>query len=247
VERIDVVVLTKNSGSLLNMCLKSIYENVPVNRLIVVDGFSTDNTLAILDEFAKKYGNVEIITESGSRGRAREKGIHEVKTGWFMFVDSDVILCKDWFKKAGKYVREDVGAIWGVDIPGDASSRFMMNVLRLMEARVFDIRGGCHDILVRYDAVKDIRIPGELHTLEDAYIKRWIISKDYRVVVSYESCCRHYKKMESLLSKQNIVSSVLELKNMKLVRERVVYEAVFAFMWLLHEVKARGAFADNIN
>jgi glycosyltransferase involved in cell wall biosynthesis len=247
VERIDVVMLTRNSGSLLNACLKSIYENVPVNRLIVVDGFSTDNTSRILGEFDRKYGNVEVIAENGSRGRARERGIREVKTEWFMFVDSDIVLCKDWFKKASKHVREDVGAIWGVDIPGDTANRFMMKALQWMEARVFDIRGGCHDILVRYDAVKGIKIPSELHTLEDAYIKNWITSRNYRVIVSYASYCRHYKNMDSLLSRQNILASILEFKNVKLVRERLAYETIFALMWLLHEIRTRPLFAANIN
>ncbi len=47
---IDVVMLTKNSEHILNKCLTSIYENVPVKRLIVVDGSSTDSTLKIMNE-----------------------------------------------------------------------------------------------------------------------------------------------------------------------------------------------------
>jgi glycosyltransferase involved in cell wall biosynthesis len=96
---IDVIMLTKNSEDLLDECLKSIYKNVPVKRLIVVDGFSTDNTLKIIKEFNEKYGNVKVIAEKGSRAKARERGIKEVETDWFMFADSDVILCEDWFEK----------------------------------------------------------------------------------------------------------------------------------------------------
>jgi glycosyltransferase involved in cell wall biosynthesis len=237
-EAVDVVMLTKNSERLLNACLKSVYENVPVKRLIVVDAFSTDGTLKIFDEFNKKYGNIKIITEKGSRGKARERGIREVETEWFMFVDSDVILCEEWFKKASRYIGEDVGAIWGVDIPGDVKSKFMKKMLQWFEVRTFDIRGGCHDILIRYDAVKDIEIPSELHTLEDAFIKQWILGKNYKVIVGYASYCKHYKTMSNLLSKENRVSTILELKNMKLVRERLVYAMIFALMWLLQEAKS---------
>jgi glycosyltransferase involved in cell wall biosynthesis len=237
-EAVDVVMLTKNSERLLNACLKSVYDNVPVKRLIVIDAFSTDNTLKIFGKFDKKYGNVKILTEKGSRGKARERGIREVETEWFMFVDSDVILCKDWFKKASIYMERDVGAIWGVDIPGDTESKFMKKMLQWFEARTFDIRGGCHDILIRYDAVKDIKIPSELHTLEDAFIKEWILAKNYKVIVNYTSYCRHYKTMGNLLSKENRVSTILELKNMKLVRERLIYAIIFAFMWLLQEAKS---------
>jgi glycosyltransferase involved in cell wall biosynthesis len=237
-EAVDVVMLTKNSERLLNACLKSVYENVPVKRLIVIDAFSTDNTLKIFDEFDRKCGNIEVITEKSSRGKARERGIREIETEWFMFVDSDVILCKDWFKKASRYIGEDVGAIWGVDIPGDVKSEFMKKMLQWFEARTFDIRGGCHDILIRYDAVKDIKIPSELHTLEDAFIKEWIQAKNYQVIVSYTAYCRHYKTMNNLLSKENRVSTVLELKNMKLVRERLLYALIFALVWLLQEAKS---------
>lgn len=238
-ERVDVVVLTKNSERLLEACLESVYGNVPIKRLIVVDGFSTDSTLKILGEFNKKYGNVKVITEKGSRGKARQRGIQEVKTRWFMFVDSDVILCKDWFKKASRYIRGDVGAIWGVDIPGNVGSKFMTKILQWMEARVFDIRGGCHDILIRYDAVKDIKIPSGLHVLEDAYIKEWITGKNYKVIISYTSYCKHFKTMESLLSKENRLSTIFELKNIKLVKERLIYAAIFGLMWLLQEAKSR--------
>jgi glycosyltransferase involved in cell wall biosynthesis len=237
-EAVDVVMLTKNSERLLTACLKSVYENVPVKRLIVVDAFSTDNTLKIFDEFDKKYGNIKIITEKSSRGKARERGIREVETEWFMFIDSDVILCKNWFKKATRHIEEDVGAIWGIDIPGDVKNKFMKKILQWFEARTFDIRGGCHDILIRYNAVKDIKIPSKLHTLEDAYIKEWILAKNYKVIVSYASYCKHYKTMNDLLSKENRASTILELKNMKLVRERLLYAMVFALVWLLQEAKS---------
>ena len=59
---------------------------------------------------------VEIINERGSRAKAREKGIREVKTEWFMFADSDVILCKKWFEKAVKHINKNVGAVWGLNI-----------------------------------------------------------------------------------------------------------------------------------
>lgn len=235
-EEIDVVMLTKNSERVLNECLQSVYENVPVKRLIVVDGFSTDNTLRILEEYNKRYGNVKVIMAKGTRGEAREKGIREVRTDWFMFIDSDVVLCKNWFKKASRNMREDVGAIWGVDIPTEIKNEFLKTLLQHMEARVFDIRGGCHDILIRRDTVKDIKIPSFLHTLEDAYIKEWIEAKNYKVVISYDAYCKHYKNVGGLLSKENRLSTVSELKNVRFVKERLIYAAVFAFVWFLQEI-----------
>ncbi|MFZ1039253.1 MAG: hypothetical protein WAN53_05150, partial [Candidatus Bathyarchaeia archaeon] len=58
--------------------------------------------------------------------------------------------------------------------------------------------------------------------------------------VSYESHCRHYKTMGNLLSRENRADTMSELKNMKLVRERLIYAGIFALMWLLQEAKSRG-------
>ena len=57
---VDVVLLTKNSEKVLEKCLESVYQNVPVNQLIVVDGYSTDGTLGILDGFNRKHRNVTV-------------------------------------------------------------------------------------------------------------------------------------------------------------------------------------------
>jgi glycosyltransferase involved in cell wall biosynthesis len=59
--QVDVLLLTKNSDNLLVKCLNSIYRNVPVKTLIVIDGFSTDNTLKILEKFQRKNGNVFLV------------------------------------------------------------------------------------------------------------------------------------------------------------------------------------------
>ena len=75
--RVDVVLLTKNSlKPCLLECVKSIYENVPVNRLIVIDGGSTDGTI----EFLEKMRDVEIIDDSGgNRATARQNGLNLLK------------------------------------------------------------------------------------------------------------------------------------------------------------------------
>jgi glycosyltransferase involved in cell wall biosynthesis len=239
VEKVDVVILTKDSDDLLKACLDSVYANIPVNRLIVVDCHSRDLTLQIVGEFEAEHGNVKVIEEYGTRGKARDIGIREAETEWFVFVDSDVILCRDWFLKASRLIGPDVGAVWGVDIPGSTRNRFMVRALPWMESRVFDLRGGCHDLLVRRDAVEDIHIPYSLHTMEDAYIRDWILSRGYRVIKSFASYCRHYKTMGSLFSSHSIRSSILEFRDAKSTRERWVYNIVFAVMWTLYGIQSR--------
>jgi len=198
-QAIDVVMLTKNSEHLLDKCLASIYQNVPVNNLIVVDGFSTDRTLKIVDAANKRHGNVKVLGVNGSRAKAREKGIAEVDTDWFLFVDSDVVLSRDWYKKAQKNIRADVGAVWGVNIdviPNLSDKRFM-NLQQLVARQCFRLRGGTHDTLIRRDLVEDVKIPEQLHTYEDAYIINWVKDKGYKAVVGDDIYCMHFKPPEN--------------------------------------------------
>jgi len=197
-EKVDVVLLTKNSVKpCLKECIESIYANVPVNRLIVVDGGSTDGTL----ELVKKYPNVVVIDDSkGNRATARQKGIEAVETEWHLHVDSDVILCKGWFEKASRLIQPDVGAIWGVAVPIEphtyhiayAMSKFYRMPIRdMLVKQMRSERCMTHDTLFRTELLKDIKIPKDLHIWEDDYIGRWVIKKGYRFLKVKDPYCLH--------------------------------------------------------
>lgn len=190
---VDVVLLTKNSQRCLNECLNSVYNNVPVHNLIVVDGYSTDTTLAILNDFDNKYHNVKIVFDKGNRATGRQIGISLVTTDWFIFVDSDVILCKDWYKKARKYVNEDVGAVWGTEVWSTIKTTSTLKLFLIVTRKIFEVRGGTHDTLIRTNLVKDIRIPQKLHVFEDGYIKDWVEGKGFHVIACYVPFCIHYR------------------------------------------------------
>jgi glycosyltransferase involved in cell wall biosynthesis len=164
-----------------------------VNRLIVVDGYSTDSTLKIVRKFGDKHGNVLLVKDGGTRGSARMRGIAEVKTDWFLFVDSDVTLSDNWYEKAKSYVSDDVGAVWGTEVWAGLRTRRVLKLFLIVTRRIFEIRGGTHDLLVRYETVKDIDIPKNLHVFEDALIKEWIVEKGYRVIPTYDPFCIHYR------------------------------------------------------
>jgi glycosyltransferase involved in cell wall biosynthesis len=190
---VDVVILTKNSERLLRKCIESVYQNVLVNRLIIVDGYSTDGTLQVVEEFQNKYKKVVLIGDRGTRGDARQIGIESVRSDWFMFVDSDVILSNNWFAKAEELIKDDVGAIWGIEIWSVLTKSRILKLFERVTMKIFEKRGGLHDFLVRREALDGISIPAQLHTYEDAYIKSWICRKGYTVIGVYEPYCIHFR------------------------------------------------------
>jgi glycosyltransferase involved in cell wall biosynthesis len=211
-ETIDVAILTMNSERKLRECINSVYRNIPVNNLIIVDGFSTDTTIEIVKEFQEKYGNVTLVQEKGTRGSARQKAIQLVKSEWFMFVDSDVVLSKSWFAEAKKLVKDDVGAIWGIEIWSVLKGTKALKLFERVTLKIFEKRGGTHDLLVRRKTVEDIKIPYQLHTYEDGYIKSWIEKKGYTVIGVYEPYCIHFRPETVWTAQKHIEFAVSDLK-----------------------------------
>lgn len=211
--KVDVVVLTKNSEETLNDSMKSIYENIPVNRLIVVDGCSTDQTPEIVKAFNEKFHNVLFIRDSAKRGKARQIGLEQVETEWFMFVDSDAILCDRWFERAKKFMSKDVGAIWGIELWSVIRNPNVLKLFKRMTMKIFETRGGTHDLLVRYDAVKYMHIPDSLHVFEDAYIKNWIVKGGYKVISTYNPYCIHRRPLNVWKTSTAISIATDEIKH----------------------------------
>jgi glycosyltransferase involved in cell wall biosynthesis len=209
---IDVAILTMNSERLLRKCIDSVYMNVPVNNLIIVDGFSTDATAGIVQEYQEKYGNVIFIQEKGTRGSARQTAIQMVKSEWFMFVDSDVILSKNWFAEAEKLIEDDVGAIWGIEIWSVLKGLKILKLFERVTLKIFEKRGGTHDLLVRRKTVEDIKITFHLHTYEDGYIKDWIEKKGFKVLGVYEPYCVHFRPETVWTIQKHIEFMVSDLK-----------------------------------
>ena len=242
-ESVDVVMLTKNSEHLLEKCLKSVYENVPVNKLIVVDGYSTDATLEIVERFQEKYRNVVLIQDKGTRGSARQKGIREVGTDWFMFVDSDVILCDGWFSKAEKLRKDHVGAIWGIEIWSVIRNTRILKLFERLTMKIFEKRGGTYDLLVRRKAIEGIHIPHHLHTYEDSYIRSWICKNGYKVVPAYEPYCIHYRPEIVWTVKESIALIANDLKFAirypQLLLSYAFYAAIVLYQSVSRNVKAK--------
>ena len=176
--KIDVVILTKNSERLLEECLVSIYREIPVCHLINVDGFSTDRTLEIVDRFEQDYKNTKIIKTEARHGKAREIGIKNVDTDWFVFIDSDVILRKDWFKRILVHIKggdKQLGAVesnfvhhYPEGTPKFPEFKYIVNGKRT------DPRALTIVTLIKKEAVEDITIPDDLPIYEDEFIRRCV-------------------------------------------------------------------------
>ena len=189
--KIDVIVSTWNSAKRLDECLQSIFENIPVNTLYVVDKFSKDDTVKI----AEKYG-AKIVQSDCSLAESRKLGFNLVETELFVNVDSDVVLCQDWFRKMLPYMNDPkVGCVWGTAVHQEQlHNAYQMSMLRFRGAEHYRIPH-LPDMLARKSLLKDIVIPKQLHggsiAGEDWLIMQWIEDHGY-ICKSVPVFVKHY-------------------------------------------------------
>jgi cellulose synthase/poly-beta-1,6-N-acetylglucosamine synthase-like glycosyltransferase len=179
-----------------------------------------------------------VLNVNGSRASARQMGLRQVSTEWFMFVDSDVILGKDWLRKAEKHVKSEVGAVWGIniDIIPNIKDKRIWKLQSLIARQCFSLRGGMHDTLIRREAVKDIQIPQELHAYEDAYIINWIKEKGYKTVVGDDVYCLHFKSPANWSLQNGVSQAIVEFRCGVVyshLYEYMFYYPIFMFHWFL--------------
>jgi glycosyltransferase involved in cell wall biosynthesis len=180
-QKADVIILTKNSMKpSLPETLASVYANIPVNRLIVVDGGSSDGTA----ELVGSQRNVVLIDDSkGTRATARQMGIERVETDSFAFVDSDMILQRDWFREAFSLLGPRVGAVSTYPRYFGTAGR-VQGALERMYRRPTKRRFDTAAALLRTSAVKGIQIPAEDDRVpsEDEFIGRTVEARGYQVL-----------------------------------------------------------------
>ncbi|MDN3522089.1 rhamnan synthesis F family protein [Halomonas ramblicola] len=95
---IDIIVCVHNALDEVKACLKSIVESRRnIDKLIVVDDCSEENTQAYLDEFLKQYSWATLHRNTGqAQGycRAANKGMSLSKSKYFLLLNSDTVITR---------------------------------------------------------------------------------------------------------------------------------------------------------
>ena len=99
-EPIDVIMMTLDAEIFLEKSLYTVYREIPVKRLIVCDGGSNDSTIKILENFPRT--EIHIKSEFKTGAKSLEFLISQVKTDWFVLIDSDIELSLGWYDEMCK-------------------------------------------------------------------------------------------------------------------------------------------------
>jgi len=107
---VDLVMWTKNSAKLLPSVLTRIKKVIPskvVGKKIIIDDHSTDDTVKV----AKSLGWTVYINQGSGIFDAVENALKYVTTEFFISIEHDIILSKEWWKKIPEYMKDETIAV----------------------------------------------------------------------------------------------------------------------------------------
>lgn len=113
-QKISVIIPVYNTAAYIGQCLDSVlgqtYSNIEV---ICVNDGSVDNSLEILESYAKRDQRVKVLTQKNQgQGEARNNGLKVATGEWVTYVDSDDYIALDTYEKASEGMLDDVDIIW---------------------------------------------------------------------------------------------------------------------------------------
>ena len=106
---VSVIIPVYNVEEYLRQCLDSVREQTLSDiEIICVNDSSTDGSLSILEEYAKKDPRIQVVTQpNGGAGAARNKGLSMAAGKYLSFLDSDDFFEPDMLELAYKKAEED--------------------------------------------------------------------------------------------------------------------------------------------
>lgn len=99
--KFSIIIPVYNVAPYLHECLDSVLAQTFTDwEAICVDDGSTDESGAVLDQFAAKDSRIRVFRQRNSgAGAARNCGLENASGDWIGFVDSDDVVDKDWLSR----------------------------------------------------------------------------------------------------------------------------------------------------
>ena len=193
-EVVSVIIPAYNAEKYLAECIDSVlnqtYENV---ELIIVNDGSQDGTRDILDKYASKHSNIQVIhTENGGVSRARNIGLKHASGDYIMFLDSDDTLTKDaiqiMYNEIIEYDADIVSSVFGGEVDKQ-SARTIFIGEQAIEKSLEDhpIAYAVWGKLYKKDFLGSLRFIEGRKIHEDSYFVFQYFLKQPKVVLTYET------------------------------------------------------------
>lgn len=200
--RISACIIVKNEGDVIENCLKSI--KGIVDEIIIIDGYSKDNTVDICKKYSKKIFSHRW---SGSFSAERNYSISKAKFEWILVIDADESLSEKLKSKINELIQND--RINGYYIPrlkvwgnkflrcGRAYPDYQLRLFRRTKGRFI---GDIHEI---------VRLKGNIEKISSGYDIFHYVSFDFKEFKKQIEYAKKHAERAKINSRIREIMSIL--------------------------------------
>jgi len=221
---ITAIVLTYNEKRNLAACLASIRNYV--DQIIIVDSFSSDNTLEIANEYGCIIYQNEFINQA--KQFAWALGLNEIKHEWVMRIDADERWTTKGFDELAGYLNSDISGVFvrmkiffmGKPLKyGGMSNNLFLRVFKRTGAFIEDRWMDEHIVVPGKTVASDIDVI-ERNYDREKNLHLWTVKHN-----NYST----REAVDFLISKHKLIqqSTIANFKGNKLSRKRWVKEKLY--------------------
>lgn len=152
---VSVIIPVYNVEKYLRRCLDSVLaQTMPAFEVLCVNDGSTDNSLAILEEYASKDVRIKVLSKvNGGLSSARNYGMERANGHYIMFVDSDDWIDSTTLEKALAHMICDVDIIsWGAEVVNEGLDPYNLGVCRARSYHEIKVVG---EKTITYDLIRN--------------------------------------------------------------------------------------------
>ena len=190
--KFSVIIPVYNSEKFLKECLDSLADQTFEDfEVICINDGSTDNSMAILEDYANKDNRIKVYSqENKGVGAARNYGMELAEGKYINFLDSDDILSKNALKSVHEFFKKH-DEIDVVSIPifffneKNHSLNYKFNLKEDSKNRIVDIiedpdalQSSVNSAFIRADSIRDLKFDTDLPSDEGlVFINEILLSK----------------------------------------------------------------------
>ncbi|MFQ6793630.1 MAG: glycosyltransferase family 2 protein [Thomasclavelia sp.] len=231
-DKVSIIVPVYNVEKFLGKCLESIitqtYQNI---EIVVINDGSTDNSLAICQEYEKKDSRIYLINSMNEGvSSARNKGIKKATGKYLAFVDSDDYIEKNMIETLVKRQKETnaelvICDLFFENIYGNCitqKNNFNINYVLLKDTAisVLSIKKGFYGFLVNKLFIRDIIIKNSIMLNPKIRFREDLLfCIEYIRYINFSSYVKN--KFYHYVNHENATTSEKNITNAKKIENRI--------------------------
>ncbi len=195
---ISVIVTIRNERDHIRDLLDSLVTQEGPLEVLVVDAYSDDGTIQIVEGYARSHPEVRLFLRGGTRGEGRNFGIAEARGEAVAFIDGDCIANAFWLRELRRDLRAGVEVVAGRTVRMGKAEFARLSRVELFYQGV-DVTYPSCNLAYRTDVLRGLGgFDTRFRTAEDIDLNYRAVAGGHRIHYN-ESAIVYHRERESLV------------------------------------------------